>query len=141
MKLQLLSFFLAFFIIGCSDKSDIPQTKNDSSKSADTVEFEIRDFKQEKSSGRYSSFQGRGTVIVKDRSLQTESVQLVLKETETPSTGETSTRDVVVYLTDGVGTIETSSFIGEAEKNILPPKYKWEAVGWSKLKSAKVIRN
>jgi hypothetical protein len=98
------------------------------------VEFEIRDFRVERSEDTYgTNFKGRGAVLTKDPSLQDSSIMLVLKEHKTPNTDSSGDSFKTIYLERGVGTIETSSWVKKEIKNPKLPQYTWTLVGWLEL--------
>src|SRR5262249_4127082 len=105
-----------------------------SRSTSDAVEFEIRDFKVERTEETYGTdFKWRGAVLTKDPTLQDSNIMLVLKEHKVPNTDSSGDSFKTIYLERGVGTIETSYWVKKEVKNPKLPQYTWTLVGWIEL--------
>ena len=117
---------------GVTPNTAPPQPGNDARAPEAASSFELRDFRvEQKNSDRSgSSYEGRGTLIAKHPSHQ-KGVLLVLLRAKV-SGKLTRDNELIVFVKDGVGTIETSNYASGGSGST--PEYSdWEVIGYLSL--------
>lgn len=108
--------------------------------------FEVREFKMEREDSSSGwNYKGRGTLMTRAGSLQTGHALVFLNARKKSAKGKDS-GPVMVFMSDGVGTLETYDFfskrvriggstIGDYESDPGAPEYEWEMLGYARLQS------
>jgi hypothetical protein len=79
------------------------------------------------------TYKGRGTVIATPKG----NYLIYLRAKNLSKTSATD-EEGYVFVIDGTGVVRTSDYINNASKDLKPPKYKWELIGYTHILPGKL---